>query len=116
MSVVYTITLSTRRRGECDDGGPLLQLGYSSQVSDLIKLGDHLSEREDADLCRIGITGESLGASIVVVRSSTAVQSAAPYAGPLTSRTFTTRAPGKSRSEVWGQCGRKTFASLCFDF
>lgn len=28
---------------------------------DLIKLGDHLSEREDIDPCRIGITGESLG-------------------------------------------------------
>lgn len=55
-------------------------------VWDLIKLGDHLSEREDADLYRIGITGESLGASVVVVRSSTAVQSAATYAGPLASR------------------------------
>ncbi|XP_066370969.1 uncharacterized protein [Miscanthus floridulus] len=31
-------------------------------VWDLIKLGDHLSEREDIDPCRIGITGESLGA------------------------------------------------------
>uniref|UniRef100_A0A0E0L891 Peptidase S9 prolyl oligopeptidase catalytic domain-containing protein n=1 Tax=Oryza punctata TaxID=4537 RepID=A0A0E0L891_ORYPU len=30
-------------------------------VWDLIKLGDHLSEREDVDPCRIGITGESLG-------------------------------------------------------
>ncbi|CAN6190785.1 unnamed protein product [Urochloa humidicola] len=30
-------------------------------VWDLIKLGDHLSEREDVDSCRIGITGESLG-------------------------------------------------------
>jgi hypothetical protein len=30
-------------------------------VWDLIKLGDRLSEWEDADLCRIGITGESLG-------------------------------------------------------
>lgn len=28
---------------------------------DLIKLGDHLSERVDVDPCRIGITGESLG-------------------------------------------------------
>lgn len=28
---------------------------------DLIKLGDHLIEREDIDPCRIGITGESLG-------------------------------------------------------
>ena len=28
---------------------------------DLIKLGDNLSEREDVDPCRIGITGESLG-------------------------------------------------------
>ncbi|BAT17530.1 Os12g0545600, partial [Oryza sativa Japonica Group] len=33
----------------------------ASLVLDLIKLGDHLSEREDADLYRIGITGESLG-------------------------------------------------------
>jgi hypothetical protein len=31
------------------------------QVWDLIKLGDHLSEREDVDPCRIGLTGESLG-------------------------------------------------------
>jgi predicted peptidase len=30
-------------------------------VWDLIKLGDHLSERDDIDPCRIGITGESLG-------------------------------------------------------
>ncbi|KAF0901560.1 hypothetical protein E2562_003534 [Oryza meyeriana var. granulata] len=30
-------------------------------VWDLIKLGDHLSEREDVNPCRIGITGESLG-------------------------------------------------------
>uniref|UniRef100_J3MBJ5 Peptidase S9 prolyl oligopeptidase catalytic domain-containing protein n=2 Tax=Oryza brachyantha TaxID=4533 RepID=J3MBJ5_ORYBR len=30
-------------------------------VWDLIKLADHLSEREDVDPCRIGITGESLG-------------------------------------------------------
>ncbi|WVZ82394.1 hypothetical protein U9M48_029660 [Paspalum notatum var. saurae] len=30
-------------------------------VWDLIKLGDHLSEREDIDPSRIGITGESLG-------------------------------------------------------
>jgi len=30
-------------------------------VWDLIKLGDHLSKREDVDPCRIGITGESLG-------------------------------------------------------
>ncbi|TVU12416.1 hypothetical protein EJB05_46060, partial [Eragrostis curvula] len=30
-------------------------------VWDLIKLGDHLSEREDVDPCRIGIAGESLG-------------------------------------------------------
>lgn len=28
---------------------------------DLIKLGDHLSGREDIDPSRIGITGESLG-------------------------------------------------------
>uniref|UniRef100_A0A0D3FS51 Uncharacterized protein n=1 Tax=Oryza barthii TaxID=65489 RepID=A0A0D3FS51_9ORYZ len=44
-------------------------------------------------------TVDSNASVVVVVRSSTAVQSAAPYAGPLTSRTFTTRAPGKSRSE-----------------
>ncbi|KAL6606694.1 hypothetical protein ACP70R_042347 [Stipagrostis hirtigluma subsp. patula] len=30
-------------------------------VWDLIKLGDYLSDREDVDPCRIGITGESLG-------------------------------------------------------
>nr|BAD09015.1 hypothetical protein [Oryza sativa Japonica Group]BAD09114.1 hypothetical protein [Oryza sativa Japonica Group] len=31
-----------------------------TEVWDLIKLGDHLSEWEDVDPCRVGITGESL--------------------------------------------------------
>jgi hypothetical protein len=38
-------------------------------VLDLIKLGDHLSEREDADLYRIGITGESLGGIVYIMNS-----------------------------------------------
>lgn len=35
------------------------------QVWDLIKLADHLTEREDIDPSRIGITGESLGGQLL---------------------------------------------------
>uniref|UniRef100_A0A0E0DXE6 Peptidase S9 prolyl oligopeptidase catalytic domain-containing protein n=1 Tax=Oryza meridionalis TaxID=40149 RepID=A0A0E0DXE6_9ORYZ len=53
----YLITEALKSAWRNGDAMPFIL----DTVWDLIKLGDHLIEREDVDPCRIGITGESLG-------------------------------------------------------